>query len=226
MTLSYTYMSIKLSYCLILVVDVPLCNGDSIQDSNNVDMESLPEQKGTQAREISNFVDEKASCELCCYLSEESCVEESCLEERSVEAEQDDDDDAIRVKIADLGNACWVVSTCSTALTLRGGFMGGWGWIGWLVASGSAPAILLQTGFIQVLEILESPQDWKVLEINLNNYVNSWENSVLYFFSQHHHFTEEIQTRQYRSLEVLIGASYGPPADMWSTACMVRNSNL
>ncbi|KAJ7376060.1 hypothetical protein OS493_037167 [Desmophyllum pertusum] len=100
--------------------DVPLCNGDSIQDSNNVDMESLPEQK------------------------EESCVEESCLEERSVEAEQDDDDDAIRVKIADLGNACWV----------------------------------------------------------------------------HHHFTEEIQTRQYRSLEVLIGASYGPPADMWSTACM------
>ncbi|KAJ7376067.1 SRSF protein kinase 3 [Desmophyllum pertusum] len=71
-------------------------------------------------------------------------LRKSCLEERSVEAEQDDDDDAIRVKIADLGNACWV----------------------------------------------------------------------------HHHFTEEIQTRQYRSLEVLIGASYGPPADMWSTACM------
>ena len=44
-------------------------------------------------------------------------------------------------------------------------------------------------------------------------------------FCQHHHFTEEIQTRQYRSLEVLIGAGYGPPADMWSTACMVRNSN-
>jgi len=42
-------------------------------------------------------------------------------------------------------------------------------------------------------------------------------------FFQHHHFTEEIQTRQYRSLEVLIGAGYGPPADMWSTACMVRN---
>lgn len=45
-------------------------------------------------------------------------------------------------------------------------------------------------------------------------------------FCQHHHFTEEIQTRQYRSLEVLIGAGYGPPADMWSTACMVRNSDL
>ncbi|WKY01001.1 hypothetical protein Q1695_015196 [Nippostrongylus brasiliensis] len=36
----------------------------------------------------------------------------------------------------------------------------------------------------------------------------------------HHHFTEDIQTRQYRSLEVLIGAGYGPPADIWSTACM------
>lgn len=36
----------------------------------------------------------------------------------------------------------------------------------------------------------------------------------------HHHFTEDIQTRQYRSLEVLLGAGYGPPADIWSTACM------
>ncbi|GFU36152.1 hypothetical protein NPIL_435001 [Nephila pilipes] len=36
----------------------------------------------------------------------------------------------------------------------------------------------------------------------------------------HHHFTEDIQTRQYRCLEVLLGAGYGPPADIWSTACM------
>ncbi|XP_046682935.1 SRSF protein kinase 1-like isoform X2 [Homalodisca vitripennis] len=35
-----------------------------------------------------------------------------------------------------------------------------------------------------------------------------------------HHFTEDIQTRQYRSLEVLLGSGYGPPADIWSTACM------
>uniref|UniRef100_H2YVF7 non-specific serine/threonine protein kinase n=1 Tax=Ciona savignyi TaxID=51511 RepID=H2YVF7_CIOSA len=34
------------------------------------------------------------------------------------------------------------------------------------------------------------------------------------------HFTEDIQTRQYRSIEVLLGAGYGPPADLWSTACM------
>jgi len=37
---------------------------------------------------------------------------------------------------------------------------------------------------------------------------------------EYHHFTEDIQTRQYRSLEVLIGAEYGSPADIWSTACM------
>ncbi|XP_044538838.1 SRSF protein kinase 3 [Gracilinanus agilis] len=36
----------------------------------------------------------------------------------------------------------------------------------------------------------------------------------------HKHFTEDIQTRQYRAIEVLIGAEYGPSADIWSTACM------
>ncbi|XP_068589416.1 SRSF protein kinase 3 [Cebidichthys violaceus] len=34
------------------------------------------------------------------------------------------------------------------------------------------------------------------------------------------HFCEEIQTRQYRSLEVLLGSQYGPSADIWSVACM------
>jgi serine/threonine protein kinase len=36
----------------------------------------------------------------------------------------------------------------------------------------------------------------------------------------YHHFTEDIQTRQYRSLEVILGAGYGPSADLWSLACM------
>ena len=35
-----------------------------------------------------------------------------------------------------------------------------------------------------------------------------------------HHFTEDIQTRQYRCLEVIIGSGYDTPADIWSTACM------
>ncbi|CAN9512354.1 unnamed protein product [Ophioblennius macclurei] len=36
----------------------------------------------------------------------------------------------------------------------------------------------------------------------------------------HKHFTDDIQTRQYRSLEVIVGAGYSTPADIWSTACM------
>lgn len=39
---------------------------------------------------------------------------------------------------------------------------------------------------------------------------------------QYKHFCDEIQTRQYHSLEVLLGSDYGPPADIWSVACMVR----
>ncbi|XP_061430307.1 SRSF protein kinase 2-like [Lethenteron reissneri] len=34
------------------------------------------------------------------------------------------------------------------------------------------------------------------------------------------HFSDDIQTRQYRALEVLLGAEYGTSADIWSTACM------
>ncbi|XP_038151894.1 SRSF protein kinase 2-like [Cyprinodon tularosa] len=36
----------------------------------------------------------------------------------------------------------------------------------------------------------------------------------------HKHFTEDIQTCQYRSIEVLIGSEYDTAADIWSTACM------
>lgn len=35
------------------------------------------------------------------------------------------------------------------------------------------------------------------------------------------HFTDDIQTRQYRSPEVLLGAHYDTSADMWSLACIV-----
>jgi serine/threonine protein kinase len=36
-----------------------------------------------------------------------------------------------------------------------------------------------------------------------------------------HHFTDDIQTRQYRSPEVIVGAKWGISADVWSLACMV-----
>jgi serine/threonine protein kinase len=35
------------------------------------------------------------------------------------------------------------------------------------------------------------------------------------------HFSEDIQTRQYRSPEVIVGCDYDTSADLWSLACMV-----
>ena len=37
----------------------------------------------------------------------------------------------------------------------------------------------------------------------------------------YHHFTPEIQTRQYRSPEVIVGADYNTSADIWSFACTI-----
>lgn len=37
-----------------------------------------------------------------------------------------------------------------------------------------------------------------------------------------HHFTNDIQTRQYRSPEVILGSKWGASTDTWSMACMVR----
>ncbi|KAK9461200.1 kinase-like domain-containing protein [Lipomyces oligophaga] len=36
-----------------------------------------------------------------------------------------------------------------------------------------------------------------------------------------HHFSNDIQTRQYRSPEVILGSRWGASADVWSMACMV-----
>ncbi|RIA92478.1 kinase-like domain-containing protein [Glomus cerebriforme] len=36
-----------------------------------------------------------------------------------------------------------------------------------------------------------------------------------------HHFTNDIQTRQYRSPEVILGSRWGTSADIWSMACMI-----
>lgn len=39
-----------------------------------------------------------------------------------------------------------------------------------------------------------------------------------------HHFTNDIQTRQYRSPEVILGAKWGASTDVWSMASMVSSS--
>ncbi|KAH8341658.1 hypothetical protein KR074_001476, partial [Drosophila pseudoananassae] len=36
----------------------------------------------------------------------------------------------------------------------------------------------------------------------------------------HHHFTDDIQTREYRAVEVILGAGYSETADIWSAACL------
>lgn len=41
-----------------------------------------------------------------------------------------------------------------------------------------------------------------------------------------HHFTNDIQTRQYRSPEVILGAKWGASTDVWSMAAMVRETPL
>lgn len=53
--------------------------------------------------------------------------------------------------------------------------------------------------------------------------INSLNLHILKYYPallQYHHFTEDIQTRQYRSIEVLLGAPYNYTADIWSTACL------
>jgi len=37
----------------------------------------------------------------------------------------------------------------------------------------------------------------------------------------HNHFTDDIQTRQYRSPEAILGSKWGTPVDIWSASCMI-----
>jgi len=40
------------------------------------------------------------------------------------------------------------------------------------------------------------------------------------------HFTNDLQTRQYRSPEVILGAPWGASADVWSMSCMVNHLHI
>lgn len=113
--------------------------------------------------------------------------------------------DKLQVKIADLGNACWVVSKnmhpSATVLTSH---------------SLNTPQ-----------HVFKSEQFWGVLSCGSSVHFQIYEfyKDLKKIFLQHKHFTDDIQTRQYRSLEVLIGAGYSTPADIWSTACMVKHKH-
>ena len=41
-----------------------------------------------------------------------------------------------------------------------------------------------------------------------------------------HHFTDDIQTRQYRCPEVILGAKWGTSSDLWSVACIVCSTSF
>ena len=74
-------------------------------------------------------------------------------------------------------------------------------------AASPAPAAPAVAGPSRGLD-LEGPLDFKV--VDLGN--ACW---------RHHHFTADIQTRQYRCPEVIIDSGYDTPADMWSLACVL-----
>lgn len=69
----------------------------------------------------------------------------------------------------------------------------------------TAPRVSVSNSF----NIRDLTTDVKVKIVDLGN--ACWE---------YHHYCEDIQTRQYRCLEVLLGATYSFPADIWSTACV------
>lgn len=68
--------------------------------------------------------------------------------------------------------------------------------------------MFIKKAFLHVFVCLE---DFNVKIADLGN--ACWQN---------HHFTRDIQTRQYRSPEVILGSDYDSSADMWSCACLVR----
>lgn len=60
---------------------------------------------------------------------------------------------------------------------------------------------------------VEEPFNLEVISVKIADLGNAcWVN---------HHFTNDIQTRQYRSPEVILGAKWGASTDVWSMASMV-----
>eukprot|EP00889_Picochlorum_renovo_P004582 jgi/Picre1/31612/NNA_006964.t1 len=80
---------------------------------------------------------------------------------------------------------------------------------------------------------MEKPESNKIDELNgeledfhlsLEERLRKMECKIVDFGNAcwvHKHFTQEIQTRQYRSPEVILGAKYDASADMWSMACLI-----
>jgi len=73
-----------------------------------------------------------------------------------------------------------------------------------IVSSPSPPSLTIPINDIQCLKGIQV----KIIDLG----IACWT---------YKHFTNDIQTRQYRCPEVIIGAGYSTSADIWSLACMV-----
>jgi serine/threonine protein kinase len=62
----------------------------------------------------------------------------------------------------------------------------------------------------ELREVFGKDNMWKLKVVDLGN--------ACWVFK---HFSTDVQTREYRAPEVILGASYGTPIDIWSAACIV-----
>lgn len=62
---------------------------------------------------------------------------------------------------------------------------------------------------------------WKSVHIHLNDKLFFKIADMGNACFSNNHFTDDIQTRQYRSPEVLIGHDYQSNTDVWSLACTI-----
>ncbi|XP_028265436.1 SRSF protein kinase 3 isoform X2 [Parambassis ranga] len=136
---------------------------------------------------------------------------------------QDDTDATSNSKASPESSSSWVEDRCNGHIPGRfpSPSSGLSGFSSSVMSATSESALSTQSGYSSGLDAFSAsdfvlspldPQNAGQLRVKIADLGNAcWV---------HKHFTEDIQTRQYRALEVLIGAEYGPPADIWSTACM------
>lgn len=77
----------------------------------------------------------------------------------------------------------------------------------------TSPEVLDQSEIAGPLDrLLKDDSNWERITVKIADLGNAtWTD---------HHFTDDIQTRQYRCPEVILGAPWGTSADIWSTACV------
>ncbi|XP_037628601.1 SRSF protein kinase 3 isoform X1 [Sebastes umbrosus] len=169
------------------------------------------------------------------------------LEERLVDIQRMEDEDGVSLQPDDTDTNCSLVVNCNTSCSAANSKASSESTCSWLedrcnghdpgrfsspasglsgfsssvISATSESALSTQSGYSSGRDLFSAsdfvlspldPQNAHRLRVKIADLGNAcWV---------HKHFTEDIQTRQYRALEVLIGAEYGPPADIWSTACM------